>query len=76
VLSKVVVDCVDAYLVSYLDRRKLLEKGSSPEKLWRIDKHIVAAIAGLNADAMILVNFARYDKVRLYLSTRIKRSSG
>ncbi|CEG00903.1 Proteasome A-type subunit [Ostreococcus tauri] len=38
---------------------KLLEQSSTPEKLWKIDKHIVIAVAGLNADAMILVNFAR-----------------
>lgn len=38
---------------------KLLEQSSTPEKLWKIDQHIVAAIAGLNADAMILINFAR-----------------
>ena len=37
---------------------QLLEQSSTPEKLWKIDQHIVAAIAGLNADAMILINFA------------------
>lgn len=38
---------------------KLLERSSTPEKLWTIDKHIVAAVAGLNSDAMILINLAR-----------------
>mmetsp|Transcript_2038 Transcript_2038/g.7611 ORF Transcript_2038/g.7611 Transcript_2038/m.7611 type:complete len:239 (+) Transcript_2038:3507-4223(+) len=38
---------------------KLLEQGNTPEKLLKVDKHIVIAIAGLNADAMILVNLAR-----------------
>jgi len=37
----------------------LLEQGNTPEKLLKVDKHIVIAIAGLNADAMILVNLAR-----------------
>lgn len=38
---------------------QLLERSSTPEKLWTIDKHIVAAVAGLNSDAMILINLAR-----------------
>jgi 20S proteasome alpha/beta subunit len=45
--------------ISTYTKIQLLEQSSTPEKIWKIDEHIYVAIAGLNADAMILVNFAR-----------------
>jgi 20S proteasome subunit alpha 3 len=38
---------------------KLLERGISSEKMYRIDNHIACAVAGITADANILVNYAR-----------------
>ena len=37
---------------------KLLEVGSS-EKMYKVDDHLACGVAGLNADANILVNYAR-----------------
>lgn len=38
---------------------KLLEVSKTTEKMYRIDDHIVAAVAGITADANILINTAR-----------------
>ncbi|SCU97773.1 LAMI_0F11320g1_1 [Lachancea mirantina] len=38
---------------------KLLEQGSSSEKLYRLNDNITVAVAGLTADAEILINTAR-----------------
>eukprot|EP00919_Chromeraceae_sp_WS-2016_P007130 GHVR01016772.1.p1 GENE.GHVR01016772.1~~GHVR01016772.1.p1 ORF type:complete len:134 (-),score=20.70 GHVR01016772.1:751-1152(-) len=38
---------------------KLLDQGKSSEKLYKIDNHIVCAVAGLTADANILIQYAR-----------------
>eukprot|EP00922_Rhytidocystis_sp_ex-Travisia-forbesii_P026486 GHVS01038771.1.p1 GENE.GHVS01038771.1~~GHVS01038771.1.p1 ORF type:complete len:312 (+),score=83.69 GHVS01038771.1:115-936(+) len=38
---------------------KLLDQGKSREKLYKIDEHVICAVAGLTADANILINYAR-----------------
>ncbi|CAI7810692.1 unnamed protein product, partial [Closterium sp. NIES-53] len=38
---------------------KLLESSKTNEKMYRIDDHVAAAVAGITADANILVNSAR-----------------
>jgi len=38
---------------------KLLEAGTSSEKMYRIDSHMACAVAGITADANILINYAR-----------------
>jgi len=40
---------------------KLLESSCTSEKLHRIDEHIMVAVAGINADANIILNYARYQ---------------
>jgi 20S proteasome subunit alpha 3 len=43
---------------------KLLEENVSSEKMYRIDNHIACAVAGITADANILVNYARVSAQR------------
>eukprot|EP01090_Pellita_catalonica_P015426 TRINITY_DN4187_c0_g1_i1.p1 TRINITY_DN4187_c0_g1~~TRINITY_DN4187_c0_g1_i1.p1 ORF type:complete len:249 (-),score=41.91 TRINITY_DN4187_c0_g1_i1:424-1170(-) len=43
---------------------KLLEPGSQSEKMYRIDSNIACSVAGITADANILVNFARVEAQR------------
>jgi len=43
---------------------KLLEPGTSSEKMYRLDKNIACAVAGITADANILVNYARLTSQR------------
>lgn len=38
---------------------QLLESTGIAEKMYKIDEHIVCAVAGITADANILVNYAR-----------------
>jgi len=38
---------------------KLLAPSKSSEKIYKVDEHVMAAVAGLTADANILINFAR-----------------
>lgn len=38
---------------------KLLAPPKTSEKVYRIDEHVMSAVAGLTADASILINFAR-----------------
>lgn len=38
---------------------KLLESSKSSEKMYKIDGHVAAAVAGITADANILINYAR-----------------
>ena len=38
---------------------KLLEPGTKSEKMYKIDDHIACAVAGITADANILINYAR-----------------
>ncbi|CAN3377026.1 hypothetical protein DIURU_002031 [Diutina rugosa] len=45
---------------------KLLDDDGSPEKIYVVDDHMVAAVAGMTADATILVNHARVQ-AQLYL---------
>jgi len=47
---------------------KLLEPLAQSEKMYRIDNHIGCAVAGITADATILVNYARVVAQR-YLYT-------
>jgi len=43
---------------------KLLEPGTKTEKMFRIDRHLACAVAGITADANILINFARLSAQR------------
>jgi len=43
---------------------KLLEITASPEKMYKIDAHISAAVAGITSDANILLNYARLTAQR------------
>lgn len=38
---------------------KLLDQGRSREKLYKVDSHVICAVAGLTADANILIHHAR-----------------
>jgi 20S proteasome subunit alpha 3 len=38
---------------------QLLESTGIAEKMYKIDEHIVCAVAGITADANILINYAR-----------------
>lgn len=38
---------------------RLLERTLQSEKMYRLDRHIVCAAAGLTADANVLINYAR-----------------
>jgi len=38
---------------------KLLEQGTSSEKMYKLDNHVACAVAGITADANILINYAR-----------------
>jgi 20S proteasome subunit alpha 3 len=43
---------------------KLLDKGTASEKLYMIDDHVVVAVAGITADANILINKLRLSAQR------------
>jgi len=43
---------------------KLLEPSISSEKMYKIDNHIACAVAGITADANILINYARVSAQR------------
>lgn len=45
---------------------QLLDLHQATEKMYKIDDHIVAAVAGITADANILINFARIEAQRYY----------
>jgi len=47
---------------------KLLEQDTSAEKLYTINDNMICAVAGMNADANILINYARQNAQR-YLIT-------
>jgi len=47
---------------------KLLESGTKTEKLYKIDEHICCSVAGITADANILIEFTRLASQR-YLYT-------
>jgi len=43
---------------------KLLESKAASEKMYRIDDHIACAVAGITADANIIINYARLSAQR------------
>uniref|UniRef100_A0A0G4GLH7 Proteasome subunit alpha type n=1 Tax=Chromera velia CCMP2878 TaxID=1169474 RepID=A0A0G4GLH7_9ALVE len=43
---------------------KLLDQGKASEKIYKVDSHVVCAVAGLTADANILINKARLTAQR------------
>lgn len=43
---------------------KLLEPSAKSEKMYKVDDHIACAVAGITADANILVNYARLTSQR------------
>lgn len=47
---------------------KLLEPGLSSEKMFRIDDNIASSVAGITADANILINYARQAAQQYYFS--------
>lgn len=47
---------------------KLLEAGNQSEKMYRIDDHIATVVAGITADANILINYARQSAQRYTLT--------
>jgi len=47
---------------------KLLEPLKTSEKMYKIDSHISAAVAGITADANVLVNYARTASQRYYFT--------
>jgi 20S proteasome subunit alpha 3 len=49
---------------------KLLETDVSSEKMYKIDNHLACAVAGITADANIIINYARLSSQR-YPTVRI-----
>jgi len=47
---------------------KLLEPSISSEKMYKIDEHVACAVAGITADANILINYARVAAQRYLLT--------
>ncbi|KAJ5387897.1 proteasome subunit alpha type-3 [Penicillium cosmopolitanum] len=47
---------------------KLLEQDTSAEKLYTINDNMICAVAGMNADANILINYARQNAQRYLLT--------
>jgi 20S proteasome subunit alpha 3 len=47
---------------------KLLEPKTSSEKMYRLDQHMACAVAGITADANILINYARTSAQRYLFS--------
>eukprot|EP00026_Physarum_polycephalum_P014817 Phypoly_transcript_15376.p1 GENE.Phypoly_transcript_15376~~Phypoly_transcript_15376.p1 ORF type:complete len:238 (+),score=30.10 Phypoly_transcript_15376:97-714(+) len=45
---------------------KLLETDVSSEKMYKIDNHLACAVAGITADANIIINYARLSSQRYY----------
>lgn len=43
---------------------KLLDQGKASEKIYKVDEHVICAVAGLTADANILINKARLTAQR------------
>jgi len=58
--------CTDGIVLAVEKRTqsKLLEKSKTSEKMYKIDSHIACAVAGLTADANILINQARLTAQR------------
>ena len=51
-----------------LSQSKLLEPAKSSEKMYMIDDHVAVAVAGITADANILINQARLHAQRYRFS--------
>ena len=51
---------------------KLLESSKTAEKMYRIDDHVAAAVAGITSDANILVNSARLSAQRYYYAYQVR----
>lgn len=47
---------------------KLLEPSKSSEKMYMVDEHVACAVAGITADANILINYARQAAQRYQLT--------
>jgi 20S proteasome subunit alpha 3 len=47
---------------------KLLESNLSSEKMYRVDDHIASAVAGITADANIIINYARMSAQRYFFA--------
>ncbi|EGD78690.1 proteasome subunit alpha type-4 [Salpingoeca rosetta] len=47
---------------------KLLDMSSSAEKIFKLDEHVACSVAGITADANILVNYLRLTAQRHYLT--------
>lgn len=45
---------------------KLLEVDVSSEKMYKIDNHLACAVAGITADANIIINYARLSSQRYH----------
>jgi len=45
---------------------KLLETDVSSEKMYKIDNHLACAVAGITADANIIINYARLSSQRYF----------
>jgi len=45
---------------------KLLDIRKSTEKMYKVDEHVACAVAGITADANILINYARQAAQRYY----------
>merc|ERR1719414_993016 len=43
---------------------KLLDQGRNREKIYKVDDHIICAVAGLTADANILISHSRLTAQR------------
>lgn len=53
---------------------KLLETSKTTEKMYKIDDHVAAAVAGITADANILINSARLAAQRYYFTYQVQCS--
>jgi 20S proteasome subunit alpha 3 len=59
------------FLIIILLSRVSFQKGKRSEKMYRIDDHIACAVAGITADANILLNFSRLAAQRYAYSSRL-----
>jgi len=50
---------------------KLLDLRKSTEKMYKIDDHVACAVAGITADANILINYARLVAQRYYYAYQV-----
>lgn len=50
---------------------KLLDIRKSTEKMYKVDEHVACAVAGITADANILINYARQSAQRYYYAYQV-----